>query len=543
MKDKTQLHPSHRATPYDIQPRRPLHPPAAIATFAGAAVRAEPSAVPSRLKQFGYGLFKAASLAPAIFPHPLTYGLAIASAAESLYHARNGDKADMLAAFALLGSGISGAAAQVGYKYIGENFVMSNATNDAPMIDCYSDRAIRAETPALPINGSTHYPYCDLQTGDVGFAPINTFDNETVGILPTEAALRNDCPLAFEACAQGRNSSNSTSLTAQPSATSIAPTSTHTVYVLDTDSISTSLDDEASALETMTEATSTKFSTIYETSPVSVIMSLADNKTAVIEATSRQFSTIYETNTVYISTHLAANKTTIIDPTSSEIISFTTVEGSGESAFIDTPEETSSRVMVMPSSTKSSLMRTPLITPSYTGANGASVLPTVRSSTNQTSVFTRSMNTPSTSADTTTAFKTTPLPSGVSASSPSAITSIIAPATSASAIAAISASSKEQALATIVPTPPEVLNAAPPDFIIAPLTYFMGGLGIGIALGTIGGTISYLTYCLSKDNKVHVEPATRINVSYALEMVGVNRTALARYENEVLPELLALTAV
>ena len=195
-----------RTTPYTPTPRRPLHPTVPTATFNGTKVKEVPSMF-DRAKQVSYGLFKASPFVAAVFPNPITCGIAVASAAESLYHARKGGIADKLEAFALLGGSISGAAALT-YTNIGNDRIL---TDEYDTLDCRSTTAFRAygQKTVYFYDGSSgpRWVYCDLANGQAKFiqelrylpssTPVIILDNIETECRKAKFACNNPPPIAL----------------------------------------------------------------------------------------------------------------------------------------------------------------------------------------------------------------------------------------------------------------------------------------------------------------------------------------------------------
>ena len=196
---KTKQTSNNRVAPY-IAPRRALHPNAATAAFANTKVKEAPSLF-DRGRNLAYVLFKASPFAAAAFPHPITCGIAVASAAESLYHARHGGIADKLEAFALLGGSISGAAAQTfTYTYQGNNQLRASWGDQTALLNCTSPYAFRRNETQ---NNAGDYLVCNLKSGSSDIAPSSLVGGAPPLPIPHPGIIP-ECASAYAACAPSR---------------------------------------------------------------------------------------------------------------------------------------------------------------------------------------------------------------------------------------------------------------------------------------------------------------------------------------------------
>ena len=94
----------------------------------------------------------------------------------------------------------------------------------------------------------------------------------------------------------------------------------------------------------------------------------------------------------------------------------------------------------------------------------------------------------------------------------------------------------------IVPTPQIILQAAPPELKISNRALLSAGLGVGVVMCKTAESSGLMTYCYGKKQKkkeaaINVQSIDRSQLEAALEVVGVNTSALEKYEKVAADDL------
>lgn len=87
----------------------------------------------------------------------------------------------------------------------------------------------------------------------------------------------------------------------------------------------------------------------------------------------------------------------------------------------------------------------------------------------------------------------------------------------------------------IVPTPQIILQAAPPELKISNRALLSAGLGVGVVMCRTAESSGLMTYCYGKKQRkkeaaINVQSIDRPQLEAALDLVGVNSSALIKYE-------------